>query len=44
MVYLGFVISVEGLKMDPKKVRVIIEWPTLESIAKLDDLYTTQIP
>jgi hypothetical protein len=27
-VYLGFVVSKEGLKMDPKKVKVILEWPT----------------
>ena len=31
LVYLGFVISTEGLKMDPKKVRVILEWPTPKS-------------
>ena len=28
LVYLGFVISAEGLKMDPEKVRAILEWPT----------------
>jgi len=27
LVYLGFVISREGLKMDPKKVREILECP-----------------
>jgi hypothetical protein len=28
LVYLGFVISKEGLKMDPEKVKAILEWPT----------------
>ena len=28
IVYLGFVISTDGLKMDRKKVKVILEWPT----------------
>jgi hypothetical protein len=27
-VYLGFMVSKEGLKMDPEKVKAIIEWPT----------------
>ena len=31
LVYLRFVISAEGLKMDPEKVRAILEWPTLGS-------------
>ena len=28
---MGFVVSVEGLKMDPKKVKAILEWPTPKS-------------
>lgn len=28
LLYLGFVISNNGLKMDPKKVKTIIEWPS----------------
>ena len=28
LVYLGFVVSAEGLKMDPEKVKAILEWPT----------------
>jgi hypothetical protein len=28
LVYLGFVISHEGLKMDPEKVKGILDWPT----------------
>ena len=26
--YLGLIITIEGLKMDPKKVNTIIEWKT----------------
>ena len=35
LVYLGFVISAEGLKMDPEKVRAIIEWPTPRSATEV---------
>ena len=28
LVYLGFVVSKEGLKMDPEKVKAILEWRT----------------
>ena len=35
LVYLGFVVSVEGLKMDPEKVKAILEWPTLRSVIEL---------
>ena len=31
LVYLGFVISTDGLKMDPKKIKAIIEWPSPRS-------------
>ena len=31
LVYLGFLVSAEGLKMDPNKVKAILEWPTLRS-------------
>ena len=31
LVYLGFVVSTEGLKMDLEKVKVILEWPTPKS-------------
>ena len=31
LVYLGFVISVEGLKMDLEKVKAILEWPSPKS-------------
>ena len=32
LVYLGFVISRDGLKMDPKKVQAIIDWPSPRNI------------
>ena len=32
IVYLGFVISADGLKMDPEKVKAISEWPTPENV------------
>ena len=32
IVYLGFVILVHDLKMDPKKFKVILEWPTPENV------------
>ncbi len=32
LVYFGFVISVEGLKMDPKKIKAILEWPSPRSV------------
>ena len=30
LVYLGFVVSKDGLKMDPEKVQAIMDWPSLE--------------
>ena len=35
IVYLGFVISVDGLKMDPEKVKAILEWPTPENVGEV---------
>ena len=35
LVYLGFVVSIEGLKMDPEKVKTIFEWPTPRSATKV---------
>ena len=32
IVYLGFMILTNGLKMDPKKVKAILEWPTAENV------------
>ncbi len=28
LVYLGFVVLAKGLKMDPKKVKDILKWPS----------------
>ena len=33
--YLGFVISAVGLKMDLEKVKAILEWPTLENVSEV---------
>ena len=35
LVYLGFVISPEGLKMDSEKVKAILEWPTPRSATEV---------
>ena len=35
LVYLGFVVSSEGLKMDPEKVKAILEWPTPRSTTEV---------
>jgi type III secretory pathway component EscU len=32
LIYLGFVISVNELKMDPKKVEVVKNWPSPKNI------------
>ena len=35
LVYSGFVVSSEGLKMDPEKVKAILEWPTPRSATEV---------
>ena len=35
IVYLGFVISADSLKMDPVTVKAILEWPTPENVGKI---------
>ena len=35
IVYLGFFISANGLRMDLEKVKEILEWPTLENVGKV---------
>jgi hypothetical protein len=35
IVFLGHVISDEGIKVDPKKIVTIIEWPGPKSITSL---------
>ena len=35
IVYLGFVISADGLKMDPEKVKAILECSTLENVGEV---------
>ena len=35
IVYLGSVISIDRLKMDPKKVKENLEWPTPENVGEV---------
>ena len=35
IVYLGFLISDDHLKMDPKKLKVILQWPTPENVGEV---------
>ena len=35
LVYLGFVVLIEGLKINPKKVKAILKWPTPKSTRKV---------
>jgi hypothetical protein len=39
LVYLGFVISRNGLKMDPNNVRAIKEWPSLRSVFEVSSFH-----
>ena len=39
LVYLGFVVSFEGLKMDPETVKAILEWPTPRSATEVRSFY-----
>ena len=40
IIYLGFVISTNGLKMDPEKVKAILEWPTLENVGEVRSFHS----
>ena len=35
IMYLGFVISVDGLKLDPNKVKENLEWPTPKNVGEV---------
>lgn len=35
LMYLGFVVSIEGLKMDLEKGKAILEWPTLRTTTEV---------
>ena len=39
IMYLGFVILVDGLKMDLEKVKAILEWPTPENVSEVRLFY-----
>ena len=40
IVYLGFVILADGLKMDLEKVKAILEWPTLENAGEVRSFHS----
>ena len=33
--FLGYVIGIEGIKIDPEKIKVIQQWPTLMSVKEV---------
>ena len=33
--FLRYIIEIEGIKIDPKKIKVIQQWPTLTSVKKV---------
>jgi len=39
LVFLGFVISKDGVRMDPEKVRAILEWPSPSSITEVKSFH-----
>jgi hypothetical protein len=39
LVFLGFFISTEGVKMDSEKVKEILEWPSPKSITKIRNFH-----
>jgi RNase H-fold protein (predicted Holliday junction resolvase) len=42
LVYLGFFVSAKGLKMDPKKVKAIVEWPTPMSAIEVRSFHSLE--
>ena len=40
IVYLGFEISIDGLKTDLKKVKEILEWPILENVGEIRSFHS----
>jgi hypothetical protein len=43
LVYLGFVISQDGLKMDPEKVKAIKEWPSPRNIYEVRSFHGLKV-
>ena len=43
LVYLGFVVSKEGLRMDPEKVQAIMEWPSPKNVFEVRRFIVWQV-
>ena len=43
LIYVGFFISKEGLKMDPEKVKAIQEWPSPKNISEVRSFHGLSI-
>ena len=39
IMYLGFMISADGLIMDPEKVKEILEWPTPKNVGEIGSFH-----
>ena len=39
LLYLGHIISVEGVQVDPKKIRAIVDWPTPTNLTQLKGFF-----
>lgn len=35
LVFLGFIVSSDGVKVDPEKIKIIIEWPELKTVIEV---------
>jgi hypothetical protein len=39
IVFLGYVVTAQGMKMDEEKVKVIRDWPTPKSVSEVRSFY-----
>lgn len=39
LLYLGHIISADGIRVDPKKIRAIVEWPTPTNLTQLKGFF-----
>jgi hypothetical protein len=37
--FLGYIISTEGMRMDPDKIKAILEWPTPTTVKEIQSFY-----